>query len=286
MKRRRFYHTALGISSDMLFSYLLLLHTLREVFRWADRRPKPQFRSRCRKGVLDKGDLQCLLSTKLEAICGEPFDEQSPATKKALRTVVQKYNLRPKTTNPLSLDARCSSHVFLRDVGALPNIVDAPLVEARRRRNQGELRYTREIRRIRNDCQRRLFELWKTNFPQQTEGRRIDFATGRMEKMVEEDYGYTRLHTAEFCDFLDKMTISLKGRYENGGDMDYVRRLSAPLKKILAFRIVEDSLVQNDILDEKDYVIWKEHVWVVSSYATMLIILEAIAITNGQTIFP
>ena len=93
-----------------------------------------------------------------------------------------------------------------------------------------------------------------------------------------------RFSTIEFCNALDEVARKFCRAYLNlrrdEKACEIMRRniegVFGDSKFILQRRILLDHLVNNNILSPDGYKQWSEHVWVVATFATLIVILETI----------
>ena len=96
--------------------------------------------------------------------------------------------------------------------------------------------------------------------------------------------GDRRFSTMEFCNTLDEVGRKYYKAYlSSRREAKACQRMRHDIevvfehcKYILLRRILVDHLVDNDLLSPDGYKQWSEHVWVVASFATLIVILETI----------
>ena len=106
-----------------------------------------------------------------------------------------------------------------------------------------------------------------------------------------------RLTAEKFCDLLDGISIRYlkklqrlhlpiaQGATTNRKERVKLQIVTETCKRILVGRVLADKANKNDIMRDDGYSCWKRHIWVISSFSALLVILEMWHLKLGGTFF-
>jgi hypothetical protein len=210
-----------------------------------------------------------------------------PRVKRSIKTVKEKVCLRENITNADGLDQRRKADALYEEEGILLNRHDSPSkVQNDSGGAQGSTSFTKRTGKEYHENQIKLFKILNANgklatssysWPDHHKGWLFHIAEGR------------RATPAEMCNVLDEVTKTYIRDFINSDKTkaaarkygqekrEPLREVFDPCKLVLMGRIAGDWAVENDLMKERDYERWKEHVCVIMSFAALLVLMESIA---------
>ena len=238
-----------------------------------------KFPTTCTEAGLSKGQIEELITTKVGKIMDNSEVQTANKTKQsAIKSVIKYVYIRVNEGNDF-LDQRFSSHRIYVKEGLLPNQFDSPkIVNENKPKKQGAIKPVKGVHHLYHDAQEDLF----ISNDMKSDGKGY---------LVHEDG--RKMSTIEFCNAVDqRLTVPYVNYFRDISNKQYTNKRSTTLTKlredlledaskvlnILQGRMYVESVIGNDILSNDGWKQWYEHVMVISSFGSLLSVLELIGI--------
>lgn len=133
--------------------------------------------------------------------------------------------------------------------------------------------------------QQDLFELLKIKFPWLFHGIQIGTNGDNIGYLL---HGYGATFTAsKFCDKVDEITKEYIQKLsqtpsEIEWEKESLERVVSLCSSIMMLRFANDMCKPNDLMEKKEYMQWKEHLWVLISFGALCVILEMLLLRIKQ----
>ena len=253
-----------------------------------------EYKAQFIKGGITPTEFERCLGKKVEKLSSNLPGEVKVLIVNAKTKVKQNVCIRENEKNPLTLDQRYKkltldqrykkSLAYYDQEGILPHGQHPMVMVNQTRGQQGVRRQDKVWQRQYHKQQHTFFtlpfirdKLWY-EFPQ--------------IKLKEDQKGFLfhicerQLSSIEFCRVIDHITADLveelstlsQGNHDNNYTAQWQKRLvpvSQSCKKIVTLRLMVDFCNDNDLMTEKGYEVWRDHLMVMMSFAAMLVVAEA-----------